>query len=93
MPISVWFRKEARSFVRDLLSQAVLQRRGLFSPDYVEELLDEHETGFADHGSLLWGLLSVELWHRMFIDQPAGRDPTGERTPRCRSEGTVLPAQ
>ena len=68
MPISVWFRKEARPFVRDTLSLAAIRRRGLFDPDYVEKLLDEHEAGSADHGSLLWGLLSVELWHRLFID-------------------------
>jgi asparagine synthase (glutamine-hydrolysing) len=71
MPISVWFRKEARSFVRDLLSPAIVQRRGLFNPGYVETLLDQHEAGLADHGPLLWGLLSVELWHRLFIDRSA----------------------
>src|SRR6266542_3898967 len=68
VPTSTWFRKEARSFVRDLLSPSTLRRRGLFNPNYVQTLLDQHDAGFADHGSLLWGLLSVELWHRLFID-------------------------
>jgi asparagine synthase (glutamine-hydrolysing) len=68
MPMSLWFRKEARSFLRDALSYSALQRRGLFNPDFVEKLLHEHETGFADHGSILWGLLSVELWQRVFLD-------------------------
>ena len=68
MPISLWFRKEARSFLRDVLSPSALQRRGLFNPAFVEKLLTEHENSFADHGSLLWGLLSVELWQRAFMD-------------------------
>jgi asparagine synthase (glutamine-hydrolysing) len=68
IPFSVWFRKEARSFVRDILAPAAVRRRGLFNPASVENLLNQHETGFADHGSLLWSLLSVELWHRVFID-------------------------
>jgi asparagine synthase (glutamine-hydrolysing) len=68
MPVSVWFRKEAHAWVRDILSSTAIQRRGLFNPNYVEKLLCEHEAGFADHGSLLWGLLSVELWHQRFID-------------------------
>jgi asparagine synthase (glutamine-hydrolysing) len=68
MPMSLWFRKEARSFLRDALSPSTLHRRGLFNPPFVEKLLRDHETGFADHGSLLWGLLSIELWHRVFID-------------------------
>ena len=68
MPMSVWFRKEARSFLRDALSPSALQRRGIFNPPFVEKMIREHETGFADHGSLLWGLLSVELWQRVFMD-------------------------
>ena len=72
MPLSVWFRNEARSFVRDILSPAAVRRRGLFNPAFVEKLLNQHETRFADHGSLLWSLISVELWHRLFIDSKFG---------------------
>ncbi|MFX0195704.1 MAG: asparagine synthetase B family protein, partial [Candidatus Hodarchaeota archaeon] len=68
VPISVWFRKEVRPFVRDILSPAAIKRRGLFNPEYVEQLLNEHEAGLDNHGSFLFGLLSVELWHRLFID-------------------------
>jgi asparagine synthase (glutamine-hydrolysing) len=68
MPISPWLRREARPFLRDVLSPATLRRRGLFNPSFVERLLGEHESGFAEHGSLLWGLLSVELWQRLFLD-------------------------
>ena len=53
MPFSLWFRNECRSFVHDLLSPATLKRRGLFSPTYVQTLLNEHDTGRADHGQLL----------------------------------------
>jgi asparagine synthase (glutamine-hydrolysing) len=74
IPMSVWFRKEARSFVRDALSDRTFRQRGLFSPVCVEQLLDEHDTGRADHGTLLWGLLGVELWHRLFIDRSPARE-------------------
>jgi asparagine synthase (glutamine-hydrolysing) len=68
IPVSLWFRKEARNFVRDLLSPQTVRRRGLFNPAYVQTLLDEHDSGREDHGHLMWGLLSVELWHRVFLD-------------------------
>lgn len=68
MPVSLWLRNEARTFVRDVLSPSVLRRRGLFNPAFVEKLIQHHERGFADHGSLLWGLISVELWQRVFMD-------------------------
>ena len=57
MPFSMWFRKECRPFVHDLLSFATVKRRGLFDPGYVQKLLSEHDAGTADHGQILWGLL------------------------------------
>lgn len=68
VPMSLWFRNEARSFLRDILSPSALRCRGLFNAQYVHTLIEENETGSADHGSLLWALLNVELWHRLFID-------------------------
>ena len=70
VPIGSWFRKEARDFVRDLLAPGAVHDRGLFDVAEVERLLGEHERGFADHSALIWGLASVELWHRVFIDDP-----------------------
>ena len=68
IPIGQWFRGEARTFLYDLLSPATVQRRGLFDPIYVDKLLREHDSGFANHSMLLWGLVNVELWQRLFVD-------------------------
>jgi asparagine synthase (glutamine-hydrolysing) len=76
MPFSIWFRKEAGPFLHDALSPATVRRRGLFEPRFVQKLLGEHDSGFANHGSLLWGLLSVELWHRCFLDSRPRMEPT-----------------
>ena len=57
--------------MRDLLAPEAVARRGWLNPRYVAQLMDEHESNFANHGSLLWGLLSVELWARQFIDSAA----------------------
>jgi asparagine synthase (glutamine-hydrolysing) len=72
MPFSLWFRKECRPFVHDLLSPETTRRRGLFNSAYIQTLLTQHDTGIEDHGNLLWGLMSVELWHRAFLDLPHG---------------------
>jgi len=68
VPISQWFRAEANEFLRDHLSEATVRSRGLFEPGYVDSILTEHESGRADHGSLLWGLLGVELWQKLYLD-------------------------
>jgi asparagine synthase (glutamine-hydrolysing) len=67
-PVGSWFRNEARDLLWDHLSPAAVARRGLFDPGYVSLLMDEHENRVADHSTLLYGLLNVELWHRLFVD-------------------------
>jgi asparagine synthase (glutamine-hydrolysing) len=70
VPIAAWLREGARDYCHDLLGPDAVRNRALFDPGAVATLLHEHDTCVADHGSLLWGLLSVELWHRLFIDTP-----------------------
>jgi hypothetical protein len=36
----------------------------------VERLIEEHVGGRRDHGQRLWSLLTLEWWHRLFIDPP-----------------------
>jgi asparagine synthase (glutamine-hydrolysing) len=90
IPISLWFRGEAREFVRDLLSPEAVRRRALFDSAQVARLISEHESGFADHGSRLSGLLGIELWYRTFIDRerrPAPEQPQRSTPPqeaRCQ---------
>jgi asparagine synthase (glutamine-hydrolysing) len=68
IPIADWLRAEAKPMLRDLLSTQSIHRRGFFHPSYVERLIREHETRFADHSDLLWGLMSLEIWQRQFLD-------------------------
>ncbi len=35
----------------------------------VREVVEEHRRGDADHGEVLWNLVNLELWHRIFIDR------------------------
>ncbi len=68
VPVSRWFRTEMSAFLRDtLLSQKALGR-GLFRPEAVKTLLDEHISGRAYHAHRLWALLTLECWHRTWVD-------------------------
>jgi asparagine synthase (glutamine-hydrolysing) len=62
MPVAQWVKGELRPLVRDTFARERLQRRGLFNPDFVQTMLDEHEQGKADHRKLIWTLLMFELW-------------------------------
>lgn len=80
VPVGRWFREELKGFLYDTLTDARARQRGVFRPEGVESLLEEHAAGAADHGARLWSLLCFELWAREFLDapkvSPAGR---GER--------------
>jgi asparagine synthase (glutamine-hydrolysing) len=66
VPLGRWFRVDLREAARDLLSTD----RGWFRRETVLRLLDEHETGRADHGHRLWCLLMLELWMREHVEAP-----------------------
>lgn len=62
--------------MQDLLSTETLRRRGIFNIPLVERLVREHITGYSDHSTKLWGLMSVEMWTRKFIDKDGGYSGT-----------------
>ena len=72
IPIERWLRKEARPMMQDLLSTETLNRRGLFNVPFVERLVREHVSGYSDHSTKLWGLMSIEMWTRKFIERDGG---------------------
>lgn len=52
------------------------QERGLFRPEILHRLMDEHRAGAVDNSNRIWRLVNLELWHRIFIDaDPAYRLP------------------
>jgi asparagine synthase (glutamine-hydrolysing) len=66
VPLGRWFREDLRELARDVLAND----RGWFRPAEVRSLLDEHESGRADHGHRLWCLLMLELWMREHVEAP-----------------------
>ena len=70
VPVAEWLKVKLRPLARDLLSPERVRRAGVFNPEYVTKLLDEHERGIANHRKPLWTLLMFELWHESFVETP-----------------------
>jgi asparagine synthase (glutamine-hydrolysing) len=74
VPVGSWFRGQGqggtqwRSLVTELVVGGRARSRGIFNPDAVRRLLDEHLTGRIDHTERLWALVNMELWLRRFVD-------------------------
>jgi asparagine synthase (glutamine-hydrolysing) len=68
VPIGYWFRGAMQPFLRETLLSEKSLGRGLFQPDRVRQLIDEHVEQKMDHSHRLWSLLMLELWFQRFID-------------------------
>jgi asparagine synthase (glutamine-hydrolysing) len=70
-PVDYWLAHDLREMVDDLLCDSSIRSRGLFRPDRVRRLVDEHRRGSEDWSMQIWQLLTLEHWMRIFVDSGA----------------------
>lgn len=68
-PIRAWLNGALRPMVDELLSEKVIRDRGYFEPATVRKLIDADRSGIEYYSNHIWQLLTLELWHRTFIDR------------------------
>jgi asparagine synthase (glutamine-hydrolysing) len=67
-PVDYWLANELRPIVDELLSESQVRERGLFRPEAVRRLVDEHRRGEEDWSMQIWQLLTLEIWMQLFLD-------------------------
>jgi asparagine synthase (glutamine-hydrolysing) len=72
VPFGGWLRGPLRPLLDDLIVSPRALDRGLFEPDPVRKLAQEHKAGTANHGDRLWLLANLEIWQRIFLE---GEEP------------------
>jgi asparagine synthase (glutamine-hydrolysing) len=65
-PQGTWFNQT--NYLDEVLLTDRARERGLYRPGFVEGLIEEHRSGARDRRLVLWTLLCLEWWHRIFID-------------------------
>jgi len=68
VPIGHWFRGKMQPFLREVVLSDKALRRGLFKPEMVKQLVEQHTRSERDYSHQLWTLLMLELWFLRFID-------------------------
>lgn len=68
VPVGRWFRNELRGELTEVLLDRSTLDRGLFRPEAVRRLVDDHLAGRRERGHQLWALLMLELWMRNHLD-------------------------
>lgn len=89
VPLNRWFRKELRRLPEAVLLGERARARGIFRPEGVRRLIEQHQTEAFNHAHRLWALIGFELWAQTYLD-PAGapQGPLGEL--EIEGEGRVV---
>jgi len=78
-PLHLWFRKELKDFVYDTLLDPSWKAEGIINSIWMEDYLNSfcrrgRDDLFAyNHGSRIYSLLCLALWHKIFIRSGYGR--------------------
>lgn len=67
LPYSRWLTKELKDLLTDYCGVARVADTGLFRPEAVDTLVQEHLSLHHDHGRALWGILNFMIWHEAYI--------------------------
>lgn len=72
MPIGEWLIKRYADYVKEILLDGKTLKRGYFKPDFLETLVTNFLSEKTDYATgsdaAIISLLTLELWHRIFID-------------------------
>jgi asparagine synthase (glutamine-hydrolysing) len=67
-PIGQWFKEDLHDFLTGFMSPEHLARSGLLRPAAVQAMIADHLGGRRDYSLQLWSLITLEAWHRMYIE-------------------------
>jgi asparagine synthase (glutamine-hydrolysing) len=68
-PLPQWINGELQPVIKEFLSPAALERRGIFQPEAVQTLIRDHQENRRDNALKIWALLMIEVWQRMYFDK------------------------
>ena len=69
VPMAAWLRSSLKEVLIDTVLSERALARGYFKPASLRAMVDVHMAGGNRYQSVLWGLLMLERWHQMFIDE------------------------
>ena len=73
-PTDYWLANDLTEMTDDLLSDSRIRGRGLFRPEPVQRMVQQHRAGSHDWSMQIWQFLTLELWMQNFLDTHRSRD-------------------
>ena len=77
VPLTRWFAGPWRGLLDDVLLSDRCLDRGYYNADAVRAVVRDHVEGRVDREQGIWLLLSMEIWHRLFVDDDGSEAAVG----------------
>lgn len=71
VPLSSWFEGNLNTLISEVLLDTKSLARGYFNSGFIKEIIDKQKNKSEDYSKLLWSLMVLEFWHKVFIDNGA----------------------
>ena len=68
IPVAAWLNDELRGLADGYLNEARLRREGVFNPERVKTLLDEHARRARNNAKAIWTILMFQVWRERWLD-------------------------
>jgi len=62
VPLGSWFRRELKSELETVLNPERIASRGIFNPEYIQEIMKQHQEEQTSRTNELWALYMLEKW-------------------------------
>jgi asparagine synthase (glutamine-hydrolysing) len=64
VPLSAWFKGPLKDKVKSALLGENIQQCGLFNQDFIQHIINQHQSGLRDYSSPIWSLLMFDAFLR-----------------------------
>ncbi len=66
IPLADWLANDLRPLVEEMCSEERIKADGLFNPQFVRTMLDDHFAHRKDYRKMIWTLLAFQLWRENY---------------------------
>ncbi|MDE2918788.1 MAG: asparagine synthase (glutamine-hydrolyzing) [Chloroflexota bacterium] len=68
IPVAAWLNDELRGLAHEYMNEPRLRREGVFNPQGVKILLDEHARRVRNNAKMIWTILMFQVWRERWFD-------------------------
>jgi asparagine synthase (glutamine-hydrolysing) len=74
-PLDAWFKKDVKDMAEEAFASSSLCENKLLKKEYLRKILNEYSKSKLYYGRQLWAILSLDVWHKLYIENDDMRTP------------------